>query len=57
MANIGSASCVSDDEVYEETRKVLEGCDLDDGVQQFILICKPRCTKMVLTLGQLNYRL
>ena len=37
MANIGSASCVSDDEVYEETRKVLEGCDLEEGLQQFIL--------------------
>merc|ERR1712223_1100821 len=36
VTNIGSSCCVSDDEVYEETRKVLEGCDLDDGVQQFI---------------------
>ena len=36
VTNIGSSCCVSDDEVYEETRKVLEGCDLEEGLQQFI---------------------
>jgi len=36
VSNIGSAYCVADDEVYEETRQCLESCDLEEGVQQFI---------------------
>ena len=36
VANIASSCCVSDDEVCEETRCVLETCDLEEGLQQFI---------------------
>eukprot|EP00090_Calanus_glacialis_P014141 TRINITY_DN2281_c0_g1_i1.p1 TRINITY_DN2281_c0_g1~~TRINITY_DN2281_c0_g1_i1.p1 ORF type:complete len:554 (-),score=87.29 TRINITY_DN2281_c0_g1_i1:284-1945(-) len=36
VTNIGSACCVADDEVYEDTRKCLESCDLDEGLQHFI---------------------
>ena len=50
LTNIGSASCVGDDQVednillftnkyckdYEDTRQCLESCDLEEGLQQFI---------------------
>jgi len=36
LTNIGSASCVGDDQDYEDTRQCLESCDLEEGLQQFI---------------------
>jgi len=37
LTNIGSACCVADDEVYEDTRKCLESCDLEEGLEYFIV--------------------
>jgi len=37
VSNIGSACCVGDDEVYEDTRKCLESCDLEEALQYFIV--------------------
>lgn len=37
LTNIGSAYCVADDEMYEDTRQCLEGCDLEEGLKQFIV--------------------
>jgi len=36
LSNILSSTCVADDEAYEDTRKVLEATDLDEGIQLFI---------------------
>jgi len=36
LTNILSTSCVADDQVYEETRQVLEVVDLEDAIDQFI---------------------